>query len=217
LEHSAVKCISRLAFFTGLPLAVRQQLASISSHRIFFKKGEFILRPDEQQSLFVIDQGQARVLINSQNGREKTLYYLKAGAIEGENSLFEKKKSKLTIQAMTDTWVCSIDHQRFQDLLQMSPKLAISLLNLVGKKFIKLEHFNQQYSLLNAEQRVLKYLTDYAKEKGSQSFILPVKKQELASYLGMAPETLSRQIKSLADQGLLINQGKTLCLLRKSK
>ena len=43
-------------------------------------------------------------------------------------------------------------------------------------------------------------------------FQLPMSRQDIANYLGMAPETISRQFKKLQDQGLVSIQNRDLSI-----
>ena len=59
--------------------------------------------------------------------------------------------------------------------------------------------------LRNSRQRVAAYLIAYLRDHGpGLSFTLPMEKRLIASYLGMTPENLSRTLKSLEPEGLVV-------------
>lgn len=102
---------------------------------------------------------------------------------------------------MEDTWVCSINRADFQKLLQKTPDLSLKLLNNFGKKLVAIEHNSVLRNTLDAKERILAYLNDPANEQGKNEAKLELKKKDLASYLGITPETFSRKLKELEKDG----------------
>ena len=204
MSHSAIDCISRLELFSQLPSDLKESLVNISTHRKLYPKGSFIDQPGaDQLAMYVIDQGLAKVYTTSIDGKDKILYLLKSGEIAGQKNLFRQDKINSYIQAVEDTWVCSIKYHDFQQLLEQSQSLSLAMLNNFGSQLTEIEQNSARRDLLDAKERLLAYLTDIAAEKGTNQFHLPLKKKELASLLGVTAETLSRQFKSLADEGKL--------------
>lgn len=71
--------------------------------------------------------------------------------------------------------------------------------------------------LRTARERLAAYILRQVKSRGSgASFILPVEKRLLASYLGVTPESLSRLMKSLQDCGVHI-EGQRITLTDPSR
>nr|WP_284142841.1 helix-turn-helix domain-containing protein [Furfurilactobacillus milii] len=62
----------------------------------------------------------------------------------------------------------------------------------------------------------MSYLTDKLENASSNTFQLPVKKKELASFLGLSPETLSRQLKALQKEGVITVSGKHITFIKNS-
>lgn len=65
---------------------------------------------------------------------------------------------------------------------------------------------------MNAQDRVLDYLKEEGTRAGSVSFTLPFKKKDLANFLGLTPETLSRQLNSLQSAGKITVNGQQITL-----
>ena len=51
--------------------------------------------------------------------------------------------------------------------------------------------------------RLVNYLLDLSRRQGSQVVALPAKLKDIASYLGTTPETLSRNLTKLQDEGIV--------------
>ena len=114
---------------------------------------------------------------------------------------------------MQDTYVCSINRRDFQNLLKKTPDLAINMLNNFGEKLVAFETKSIRRNSMSAKDRLLAYLEDLAKKQGRRDVQLKLKKKDLASYLGVTPETLSRQLKKLAKENRIKLSGRKIILL----
>lgn len=211
--HSPLNCLKQVTIFKNVPDDTLEKLTKVSTHRVHYKKGDFIATPNSDTGLIVIDEGQAKVYSLSSNGKEKILYIANQGSINGQDHLFSNEKISRYMQATEDTWVCSIKHHDFQNFLENSPQVAISLLNSIGSRLLNLEVNNSRRDLMKSKDRVFSYLLDWRKDAGQDSFTLPIKKAEFASLLGITPETLSRQLKNLVNDGKIKMKGKKITIL----
>lgn len=212
--HSELKCISRSPLFVNLPQRVKERLLTISSHREFYPRGALIQQPlADADGMVIIDEGSAKVYNVAEDGREKIIYILNSGDIEGQQLLFKHIKNYNFIQSLEDSWVCSIKYTDFQGLLQHSPDLSLSILNNFGNQLIEIERNNVRRDLLDVKSRIMAYFGDLQQLLGKTEFILPIKKKELASMLGITPETLSRQLHVLIQEKRIKVTGRKIRLL----
>lgn len=211
--HSPLKCLKQVSIFKNVPDDTLEELTEVSTHRVYYKKGDLIAAPNSDTGVIAIDEGKAKVYTLSEDGKEKILYIADKGSINGQDNLFSNKKISRYMQATEDTWVCSIKHNDFQDFLENSPDVAISLLNSIGTRLLSLEVNNSRRDLMKSKDRVFSYLLDWRKDAGNDNFTLPIKKAEFASLLGITPETLSRQLKSLVNDGKIKMKGKQITII----
>ncbi|NVY96660.1 Crp/Fnr family transcriptional regulator [Lactobacillus sp. DCY120] len=206
--HSPRQCVDRAPLFHNLAPQVKAKLSQISSHRVYYAKGSLIRQPHDQQAgMLVLDQGQAKVYYLTAAGQEQITEILSTGSIRGQQQLFQEQPSEQFIQALTDSWVCSITQTAFQNLLQASPDLAQLMVNSLGQQLWASEQKNLRHELLDAQGLVWDYLQNLAEQKQTLTFDLPIKKKELANLLGITPETLSRRLHQLVRAGKLEMQG----------
>ena len=69
-------------------------------------------------------------------------------------------------------------------------------------------------SNIYAKARILAYLNDLANEQGKNEVKLELKKKDLASYLGITPETFSRKLKELEKDGKIEVHGRWIKMER---
>lgn len=214
MTHSPFKCVQSAPIFKGLDDAAIAELAKISVHQQVFKKGTVLYDPTSQlERMMIVDSGRVKVYQLNENGKEKVLYMLRSSAIDSEAALFSQRQHFNYAETVEDTKICSIGREDFQALLHREPEVAFNLLNILGDRLTELESVSALTGNLKSKNRVLAYLQQIGKEKQSATFELPVKKKELASFLGITPETLSRQLGQLAADGLLSIAGKRVTLL----
>ena len=60
---------------------------------------------------------------------------------------------------------------------------------------------------------LMAYLQDLAQKQGSKNVELKLKKKDLASYLGITAETLSRKLKNLQKENRIKISGRRIILL----
>ncbi|WP_367377141.1 Crp/Fnr family transcriptional regulator [Levilactobacillus cerevisiae] len=214
MSHSPIKCVQGAPIFKGLDDAAIAELAKISVHQQLFNKGSVLYDPTSQlDRMMIVDSGRVKVYQLNENGKEKVLYMLRGGAIDSEAAMFANRKHFNYAEAVEDTRICSIGRDDFQALLRREPDVAFNLLNILGDRLTELESVSALTGNLTAKNRVLAYLQQIGQEKQAAEFDLPVRKKELASFLGITPETLSRQLHQLVADGLLAIAGKRVTLL----
>lgn len=215
MTHSPIACISKAAIFKNLPVEMIEKLVPISTHQEYFPKGSIIRQPgDGKDGMIFLDRGSAKIYSLNEDGKETVLGVLNKGDADGQQNLFQNNTQENFIEALQDTYVCSIERQDFQKLLKKTPDLALNLLNSFGEQLVAIETNNSiRRNSMDAQERLMAYLEDLSKKQGSKTVELKLKKKDLASYLGITPETLSRKLKNLQKENRIKISGRRIILL----
>jgi CRP/FNR family transcriptional regulator, transcriptional activator FtrB len=108
--------------------------------------------------------------------------------------------SARTLERSRIVLVPSID---LRTIFRQDNAFAVSCINELAACYRGVVRHNKNLKLRNSRERIAAYVLRRAGDRAS--FVLPVEKRQLASYLGMTPENLSRAMRSLQDDGLKVD------------
>lgn len=89
---------------------------------------------------------------------------------------------------------------------RLDPEFAMSTITELANCYRSVVRQTKNLKLRTSRERVAAYILNQSRHPGNAvSFLLPVEKRLLASYLGMTPENFSRAIKSLRSDGVAMD------------
>ena len=213
-DHSAFECVQSAPIFVGLDDDTIKKLTTISTHQERFAAGTTLYSAgSDVDRLLVVDRGRIKIYRLDEDGQEQILYFLDEHAVDSEAALFTNATHQNFAETVEDSLVCSIRKSDFQKLLEKTPTLAVSIINAFGNRLTDLENRSARYGTLTAHDRLAKYLEDTAGRIGSRYFKLPLSKRDLANWLSITPETLSRQFSKLNQEGKIVMAGRMIKLI----
>jgi len=176
-----------------------------------FKKDEAIYRKgDLVRSIFVVRSGAVKINKTLDWGAYDVEGFYFRGDLFGLDSLDDRIQGYDAI-ALAETEICQIPLKQFEELSTSIPRLqqlfVSELANQIRQKMDRL--YNERH--LNAEDRVRLFLKEIFERNREQinsnngKFPLPMTKIDIALYLGMSPESLSRRLTRLQRQGVIHN------------
>lgn len=93
-------------------------------------------------------------------------------------------------------------------------RLVNNLLQMVSRKNLQLSRKIQFMSQKTTKDKLMAYLLDQAKQKGSAEFTIPFDRQTLADFLGVERSAMSAELSKLRKAGVLECKGSWFHLLR---
>jgi len=176
-----------------------------------FKKEEAIYRKgDHVRSLFVVRSGAVKTNKTLDWGACDVDGFYYSGDMFGLDSLDDRIQGYDAI-ALEETEICQIPLKKFEELSTSIPKLqqlfVLELANQIRRKTDRL--YNERH--LTAEDRVRLFLKETFERNREQihsnngKFPLPMTKIDIALYLGIRPESLSRILTRLQSRGVIQN------------
>lgn len=177
-------------------------------------KGEAVQIADRYiPKLLVLSRGRAKVSRTDTSGNEQVIRILRPGDYIGETAVFSDTAVQYDTIALEDSSFCTLDKNHLRQMLTTQPDLALKILGDMAKRLQSVEAQLESLGQKPAEQRLLDALRHYA--SGQTAFTLGISKKDLASQIGVRPETLSRLFKRLKNNQHIRQERKTITFLAK--
>jgi CRP-like cAMP-binding protein len=202
--------------FAAIPLlqsldATQRALLADVSQPLRVAKHEYVYhRGDTPQGLFIVVNGHIKVLVPSDSGHEKIIEFFSAGQAFGEIYLFLEQPYAVAAQALQDSQLIYLEKKDIFSAIARDPTFARGLLAGMARRMHTLVQDIEGVSLQSSAQRVVSYLLSLPREHGLLR--LPIKKNVIASKLGLTPETFSRMLSQLSQSGLISVDGKEVLI-----
>ncbi len=158
--------------------------------------------------------GALKAYRNTPDGREQVMGFYLPGELAGLDSLADGR-SQWNLVALEASSLCTVTHKNLVEAAGQVPELLGSLMRRLSGDMLKAAGLATGSS---AEARLAGFLIDLAERCGDSCldgavFCLPMSRQDIASYLALAPETISRLFARLRDDGLIEVDRKRLRIL----
>jgi len=194
--------------FRGLPDEHVDELRSIVVSQTV-KRGETIFMEGEAgHGFYVVSSGKVKVSKISFAGKEQILHIFGPGEPFGEVPVFAGKNFPANAEALEDGKLLYFQRDRFIELIRSTPPLAMSMLALLSQRLHMFTGLIEDLSLKEVPGRLAAYLLFLREQQNNaQSVRLDMSKTQLAGLLGTIPETLSRILARLTDEGIITSEG----------
>lgn len=213
LEHQCKHCqdepcIHKVPIFSSLNNEELMNIADLINHKVY-KKGEIIIHEGEKSnSITIINHGSVKACRYSLDGKEQILYIFSEGDFFGEQNLLNERTSTYSVKALTQVKVCTLSKNDFQPLLYNHPEISIKILSELGDRMYRLENAMQGMGIRNVDYRIGSILLEFSDKYGSKVkegilIQMPLSREGIANYLGVARETVSRKLGQLESDGII--------------
>jgi len=144
------------------------------------------------QELFFIQEGVLRIFLTDPSGKEVTYFFLKEAQFCSILHSFENQvPASQSIQAACAVRVLAITRSRLEGLYQQLPYLRATINQITHKALLEKIQINTSYLGQDAMARYQQFLQQ------QPGIALRVPLADVASYLGITPQSLSRIRKNI--------------------
>lgn len=209
--------LPRISLFSQLSPEQLARLAARCRYRVV-EKGEIVFqRGDPPHGFYQVVAGQVKLALSSRDGSEKVVELIGPGHSFGEAVMFLDRPYPVFAEALMKSELIDVGQRAVFDLLDADPSFARAMLAGMSIRLHGLVRDVESYSMRSGAQRVADYLLETAGaapcSTGVQRLRLEASKQVVASRLNLTPETFSRILHQLADDGLIVVEGRELQIL----
>lgn len=214
-------CMHKVPVFSSLSKEDLAKVADLVVHKNYKKKEILFQENQPMDSIVIINAGSAKAYKYTPDGREQILYIFAEGDFFGEQNLFGNHVGTYTIEALENTMTCFLTKLQFQKLIHQYPDIGIKIIEELGERMGRLENTLQSMGVRNVDARISSLLLEFADKFGTQVpegilINLPLSREGMANYLGIARETVSRKLGQLENEDILRTvSNKSILILKK--
>jgi CRP/FNR family transcriptional regulator len=200
--------------FQGLPEKELAEIEKIVLEKQLGRGETIFFEGDEGNGFYIVIEGRVKIYKMSLQGKEHILHIFGEGEPFGEVPVFHGQPFPATAEALVATRVLFFPRKAFIEIVTQSPSIALNMLAMLSMRLRRFASQIESLSLKEVPARLASYLLYLSEEQGGgDSVELEISKGQLASLLGTIPETLSRILGKMSEEGLIEVQGRTIRLL----
>lgn len=158
---------------------------------------------EKNSTLMIIHSGRVKIYRITESGHEQVIRILGPGDFLGESTFFSGATSDHFARTLESSDICALHHDDLQDYLLSYPTVAVKMVETLSARLSGTEHQLSMLAGEDAEHRLAAYLMALHDASGKATIKLPTTKKDVASFLGLTPETLSRKLTQFEDAGWL--------------
>ncbi len=212
-KASCTNCaLAALCLPGGLDPPAIDQLSRIVRRRRVLR-GEHLFRAgDSLQSLYAVHSGAVKTYLTAKDGNEQILNFYLPGDLLGLDAL-ERESHTCSAIAMDTVHICELLVCQLEEMCHVLPKLPHKMLKLLGREVATSHAMLLLLGKKSALERLATFLFSVSvrlQQRGfsEREFNLSMPRDDIANYLGLARETVSRLFSYLQEDGLLTVQRK---------
>jgi CRP/FNR family nitrogen fixation transcriptional regulator len=177
--------------------------AKFGAAETFYAKDEEICRQSEPADrIYEVIRGAVRSYNVLSDGRRRQVssFHLPGDVFGLEIGLHYR----FTTEAIEDTAVRVVRRQSLEYVAATDARVARDLLGMTAKNLRRAEEHLLLLGQQSAGERVAAFLLEMDERlAGTDIIALPMNRRDIADYLGLTVETVSRELSHLRDQGVL--------------
>jgi CRP/FNR family transcriptional regulator len=194
-------------------------LSGIIRRHATFEAGETIFKVEDRFSpLYAIQSGAVKIQTFAYDGTNLISGFYFPGDLVGIESIGDSTYRNDAV-ALSTTTVCELPFDQLETLCDSIPALRHEVMMLLAHKIRHTDQTIVHGRRLHVEARLLLFLrylcqrNGIRQHDGSERIRLPMSKGDIACYLGLCPESLSRALGKLQSEGIIRNHSKSIDLL----
>ncbi len=187
-------------FFRSLPEESLTAVAEICLTKPLPKGSILFLEGDEGQALFICRSGDIRLYKTNPDGRETDIKLIQSGELFGEVILFQQNRYPVSARALNTAVLFMLPRLKFMELLEQE-RFRNDFIGMLMDKQRYLAERIIYLSCNDVDERLVRFLDEQSLRGNSN--LSGLSKKDIAAIIGTTPETLSRTIRRLEENGRL--------------
>jgi CRP-like cAMP-binding protein len=206
-EMNKEEILRQIHLFENISDESRFALADICIPKTLDKKEILFLEGDKGYAVYILVNGNIQLYKSAPDGKEVVIKVVKPGELFAEAILFEESRYPVSGVALKPSRVFVVPKHQFTCLLENQTFRD----EFIGNLMTKLRYLADQIRYLtnhDVEERLFLFLQEQHGPK--EHIVCSLSKKDVAAAIGATPETLSRLLHRLNQEGKLNWEGSKL-------
>lgn len=185
---------------------------------VTYQNNETIMEyANSMKKIGLILDGNAVLYCCDEDGNQYMMDELKKDSVFGEPFLLPDETQHYYVCAKAETRVLFIDYEhvikRCENACKFHSQLVSNLLQMIAMSASQQANRIYVLSRNSTRKKIMAYLNSQVGEEHNKSFTLRMSYTTLAEYLSVDRSAMMRELKNLADEGIIERDGKKLRIL----
>jgi CRP-like cAMP-binding protein len=210
MDQKWLGTIVKLRFFEGIdPGELSGMLGCLKPRIVHYKKKEYLaFAGDVAEAIGFVLAGTAAVVKENAAGNRTMMTTLHPGDMFGEMVAFcGKPRWPANVHALTPCTVIFLPRDKIIASCERAcgghRRLIMNLLTIISEKALLLNRKVEYLSIRSLRGKIVAFLLEQQRRTGETMFMLPLKRNELADFLGVSRPAVSRELGRMRDEGLI--------------
>ena len=187
---------------------VAGSIASIIKPRPSVPRGTYLFHQgDPMTAYYFLRSGSAKAIVDDGDGRESVMGFLLPTDLIGAGSM-QQPAYYDSVVTLERSAFCVLSIEELAVIWRETPVVQNSFLSKVTNRIQVERHARIRLDHTNADQRVADFIIEISDRmhrlgRDRDALYLSMSRYDIGSYLGLAPETVSRTFRRFADAGYI--------------
>ena len=209
LRESCARCaLIHLCLAAAIDAGDIRRLDRIVKQRRPLARNEYLFREGSRHtSLFVVRSGAIKTSTVLPEGDNQVLGFHLPGEIIGLDGV-ASERHQASAEALEESSVCEIPFEKLSEVAAQLPALQRQIYRIVSREFVREQQHPVMMGRKHALTRLALFLHGVSERRSAHAldpveFQLSMSRQDLANYLGLVIETVSRAFSRLQALGVI--------------
>jgi len=209
LKVSCAQCnLNELCFPHGMPLEDMNKLDAVVEQRKPLHKNDYLYHEsDASHAIYAVRSGSVKTIVESPNGDEQIVGFHLPGELLGFDGFMDDHHTCSAI-ALETTSICVLPMNKLEALCSSLPALQHQMRRIMGKEVTEEHNMLLMLGKMSAEEKIATFLLSISRRMEERhwkatEFILSMPRQDIANYLGLAVETVSRLFAHYQEEEII--------------
>jgi CRP/FNR family cyclic AMP-dependent transcriptional regulator len=188
---------------SALPQELLDALAALGHTRAYSKGTIVVTEGEPALSMYLVHEGQLRVFVSDEEGKEVELNIIGPGEYFGELMLGSQVRTA-TVQTTSKARLTMITRAEFEQALAAQPPLAFHVIQHLIDRVRQLSRNVQGLVSMDVYGRVARLFAELARDEGDQRVVPgPLSQQKIADRVGASRSMINRILQDLSAGGYI--------------